>query len=179
MVNCDSDLVLDFVNTLDLRPFNEALETPEALGDWLAERGLLPRGTRVTRAELEETKRVREALRDLLAAQNEIPVDIPKAGAELDDAICRAKLALRFSDGSMRLEPGVGGVRGAVGRILAEVSEAMADGTFSRMKACRADDCRWGYLDTAKNRSRAWCSMRSCGNRAKVRAYRDRTKGAE
>jgi predicted RNA-binding Zn ribbon-like protein len=172
MVNCD--LVLDFVNTLDLRPYEETFETPKALGDWLVERDLLATGSRVTRAELEETKRVREALRDLLAAQNQIPADIAKAGEELDDAICRAKLALRFSDGAMRLEPGVGGVRGAVGRILAEVSETMADGTFSRMKACRAEDCRWAYLDTAKNRSRAWCSMQSCGNRAKVQAYRER-----
>jgi predicted RNA-binding Zn ribbon-like protein len=50
----------------------------------------------------------------------------------------------------------------------------MADGTWERMKACRADDCRWAFLDTAKNRSRAWCSMQSCGNRAKVAAYRER-----
>ena len=172
MVN--TDLILDFVNTLDLRPYAETLDSPRALRVWLEERGLLPPGTRVTKADLDETIRVREALRDLLAAQNELEVDVPKAGAELDDAICRAKLALRFVDCEMRLEPGVGGVRGAVGRILAEVSAAMADGTWSRMKACRAEDCRWAFLDTAKNRSRAWCSMQSCGNRAKVQAYRER-----
>lgn len=172
MVN--TDLILDFVNTVDLRPYAETLDSPRALGAWLEERGLLAPGTRVTNADLEETKRVREALRDLLAAQNELEVDVPKAGAELDEAICRAKLALRFVDCDMRLEPGVGGVRGAVGRILAEVSAAMADGTWSRMKACRAEDCRWAFLDTAKNRSRAWCSMQSCGNRAKVQAYRER-----
>jgi len=172
MVN--TDLVLDFVNTLDLRPYAEAFDSPRALGAWLEERGLLTPGSRVTNADLDETKRVREALRDLLAAQNELEVDVRKAGAELDEAICRAKLALRFVDCDMRLEPGVGGVRGAVGRILAEVSAAMADGTWSRMKACRAEDCRWAFLDTAKNRSRAWCSMHSCGNRAKVQAYRER-----
>jgi len=169
-----SDLILDFVNTLDLRPYEESLDTPEALGAWLAERSLLAPGAPVTAAELEETKRVREALRDLLAAQNELPVDIARAGAELDDAICRAKLALRFVDCEMRLEPGVGGVAGAVGRILAEVANAMADETWSRMKACRAEDCRWAFLDTAKNRSRAWCSMQSCGNRAKARSFRER-----
>ena len=156
MVN--TDLVLDFVNTLELRPYVEMFDSPRALGTWLEERGLLAPGARVTSTDLEETKRVREALRDLLAAQNELDVDVPKAGAELDEAICRAKLALRFVDCDMRLEPGVGGVRGAVGRILAEVSAAMADGTWSRMKACRAEDCRWAFLDTAKNRSRAWCS---------------------
>jgi predicted RNA-binding Zn ribbon-like protein len=176
MVNsaCDHDLVLDFVNTVDLRPYEETLATPEALGEWLAGRGLLEPGSRVTAADLEETKRVREALRDLLAAQNDVPADVEKAGAELDDAICRAKLALRFHDCEMRLVPGVAGARGAVGKILAEVSDAMADGTWGRMKACRAEDCRWAFLDTAKNRSRAWCSMQSCGNRAKVHAYRAR-----
>ena len=174
MVNTDHQLILDFVNTLDLRPYEEGLDSPQALGDWLAGRGLLEPGARVTATDLEETVRVREALRDLLAAQNELPVDVPKAGAELDDAICRAKLALRFADCEMRLVPGVGGVRGAVGKILADVSEAMADGTWDRMKACRAEDCRWAFLDTAKNRSRAWCSMQSCGNRAKVNAYRAR-----
>jgi predicted RNA-binding Zn ribbon-like protein len=170
----DCDLVLDFVNTLDLRPYSEALDSPAALREWLAARGLLEPGARVTAADLEEALRVREALRDLLAAQNEIEVDVARAGAELDEAICRAKLGLRFVECEMRLVPGVGGVRGAVGRILAEVSDAMADGTWGRMKACRADDCRWVFLDTAKNRSRAWCSMSSCGNRAKAQAYRER-----
>lgn len=172
MVNCD--LVIDFVNTLDLRPFSETLDSPRALGAWLAERGLLEPGARVTKAELDEAIRVREALRDLMAAQNELEADVAQAGLELDDAICRAKLALRFVDCDMRLVPGVGGVRGAIGKILAEVSAAMADGTWDRMKACRADDCRWVFVDTAKNRSRAWCSMQSCGNRAKVQAYRER-----
>jgi predicted RNA-binding Zn ribbon-like protein len=168
------ELILDFVNSRELRPRSEAFDSPGALRRWLEERELVPAGTRVTNADVEETKRVREALRDLLAAQNEVEVDVANAGAELDEAICRAKLALRFVDCEMRLEPAAGGVRGAVGRILAEVSAAMADGTWSRMKACRADDCRWAFLDTAKNRSRAWCSMRSCGNRAKVQAYRER-----
>jgi predicted RNA-binding Zn ribbon-like protein len=174
MVNGNTDLILDFVNTLDLRPYRESLDSPAALGEWLAGRGLLESGAEVTATDLEEAKRVREALRDLLSEQNEIKVDIERAGGELDDGICRADLALRFVDCEMRLVPGVGGARGAIGRILAEVSSAMADGTWSRMKACRAEDCRWVFLDTAKNRSRAWCSMQSCGNRAKVAAYRER-----
>jgi predicted RNA-binding Zn ribbon-like protein len=92
----------------------------------------------------------------------------------LDAAAQRSGLRIRFADGAARVEPSEEGVRGAVGRILAEVSAGMADGTWERVKACRADDCRWAFLDTAKNRSRAWCSMQSCGNRAKVAAYRER-----
>ncbi len=170
----NSDLILDFVNTTDLRPYQEALESPRALADWLAERGLLPHRARATQSDLAEAIQVREALRTLLAAKNGVPGDVDAASAELDRAARRAGLAVRFGAEEARLEPAASGIRGAVGRILGEVASAMADGTWARMKACRAEDCRWAFLDTAKNQSRAWCSMRSCGNREKVRAYRER-----
>ena len=169
----NSDLVIDFVNTLDLRPYKEELTSPAALAGWLADRGVLARGSRVTKADLEEAIQVREALRTLLAAQNGLEGDTAAATAVLDGAGRAAGLEARFGEPA-RLEPARAGVRGALGSILSEVHAGMVDGTWERMKACRADDCRWIFLDTAKNRSRAWCSMRSCGNREKVRAYRER-----
>jgi predicted RNA-binding Zn ribbon-like protein len=172
MVN--RDLVLDYVNTLELRPYVEELDSPAALGAWLRERGLLAENARVTTADLKDALELREAVRTLLAAHNEVPGDVSAASAVVDDALCRANLCVRFLDGNLRLEPKAGGVRGALGGILAEVATAMTDGSWERMKACRADDCLWAYYDTAKNQSRAWCSMSSCGNRAKVRAYRAR-----
>jgi predicted RNA-binding Zn ribbon-like protein len=171
MVN--SDLVIDFVNTAGWDPEREDLTTPQELADWLSGHELDP-GARATKADLEEARAVREALRDLLSAHNEVEADVPRATAVIDAAAQRVGLGIRFADGRARAEPSAPGVRGALGRILAEVSVGMADGTWERMKACRADDCRWAFLDTAKNRSRAWCSMQSCGNRAKVAAYRDR-----
>jgi predicted RNA-binding Zn ribbon-like protein len=171
MVN--SELVIDFVNTAGLEPVREDLPTPAALVAWLEARGLQP-GARATVADYEEAKRVREALLDLLLAHNEVETDVGAASAVLDRAARRAGLGVRFADGAATVEPAASGVRGAIGRILAEVSAGMADGTWERVKACRADDCRHAFLDTAKNRSRAWCSMQSCGNRAKVAAYRER-----
>jgi predicted RNA-binding Zn ribbon-like protein len=170
----NSELVIDFVNSVDLRPFKEELDSPAALSRWLAGRGLVAPGARVSREELAEAIRVREAIRDLLAAQSGLEADVAAATAELDAAARRARIGVRFVGGESRLEPAAGGARGAVGRVVAEVSRGMADGTWERMKACRADDCRWAFIDTAKNRSRAWCSMKSCGNREKVRAYRER-----
>ena len=170
----DTELVIDFVNSLDLTPYEEQFETPRALVGWLAERSLLAPGARASQTELAEAVAVREALRDLLGAQNGLPTDVPAATAVLDAAAQRARLGVRFGDGATRVEPAASGVRGAVGRILAEVSGAMADGSWSRLKACRADNCRWAFVDTAKNQSRAWCSMRTCGNREKARAYRER-----
>ncbi len=40
-----------------------------------------------------------------------------------------------------------------------------------------ADGCGWLFLDLTKNRSRRWCDMRDCGNRAKARRYYRRTRG--
>ena len=60
------------------------------------------------------------------------------------------------------------------GRLLAIVVEAQAAGTWARLKACPAEDCHWAFYDASRNRSRTWCSMQGCGNRAKARAYRAR-----
>ena len=44
-----------------------------------------------------------------------------------------------------------------------------AGGELDRVKACPGDDCGWLFLD--RSGRRRWCSMDSCGNRAKVRAH--------
>ena len=54
------------------------------------------------------------------------------------------------------------------------MARARADGTWDRLKVCLADDCQWAYYDRSRNRSSVWCDMRVCGNRAKVRSYRER-----
>ena len=172
MVN--TELVQDFVNSRELRPAVEDLETPKHLSAWLCERGLLEPSARVTKTDLAEAMRVREALRDVLSAKVGIEVDLDGAMGEIDAAARRAGLELRFDPTCPRVEPTVRGVRGAIGRILVEVYDEMVDGVWARMKACKADDCRWAFLDTSKNKTRAWCSMDSCGNRAKVHAYRQR-----
>ncbi|CAN5639063.1 CGNR zinc finger domain-containing protein [soil metagenome] len=45
---------------------------------------------------------------------------------------------------------------------------------LSRLRICAADDCGWVFLDETRNRSRKWCDMNTCGNRAKVARYRQR-----
>jgi predicted RNA-binding Zn ribbon-like protein len=44
------------------------------------------------------------------------------------------------------------------------------------VRECGADDCKWLFLDTTKNRSRQWCSMQSCGNREKARRHYQRVR---
>jgi predicted RNA-binding Zn ribbon-like protein len=165
--------VRDFVNTLDVESGAEALSTPEALGAWLQDQGFAP-GRSATRADLVSARRLREAIRALLLENNGLSVR-KEAALTLNRAAARADLGLRFdSGGEVRLEPTARGVDAALGHLLAIVASAMVDGTWTRLKACRAADCHWAFYDHARNHSRHWCSMAVCGNRTKARTYRRR-----
>ena len=169
-------LIQDFVNTLHKDPVGdeEDLSSPAALASWLAANGLASPKVRTTAAELRQAKELREALRVLLLAHNEVEVDEASAEAVLDRVARKARVELRFEGDGPELVPVAAGVAGALGRIVAAVHGAVADGSWQRLKACRASDCEWAFIDNAKNQSRAWCSMRSCGNREKARAFRRR-----
>jgi predicted RNA-binding Zn ribbon-like protein len=109
---------------------------------------------------------VRNAIRTLLRANNGIAGDVDAATRSLDAAARRAGLRAGFAEGALVFE--------ARDPILAAVAEAMADGSWRRLKACRADDCQWAFIDNARNHSRQWCDMAVCGNRAKAQRFRAR-----
>ena len=168
-------VVQAFVNTADLEEDTDALTTPSTLRAWFAERQLVAPSARCTPVDLRRAIEVREALRDLLqrnagedAAREPSPV--------LEAAAARARFTLRFDDTSAPLVPVAGGVDGALGRLLAIVHAAMADGTWRRLKACQAESCRWAFYDHSRNASGSWCDMAVCGSREKMRAYRQRQR---
>lgn len=47
---------------------------------------------------------------------------------------------------------------------------------LERVKQCEGDLCGWLFFDTSRNRSRRWCSMADCGNRAKARRFYQKEK---
>lgn len=170
----DLELVRSFVNTRDIDEDVEELGSPAALADWLTAHGLLEPGGRATRADLDDARALREGLRAVLLHHGGGPAD-PGAATALERAARRAQLSVSFGeDGAASRVPLAGGVAGALGRILAVVASAQADGTWPRLKACPADDCQWAFYDKSRNRSAVWCSMEVCGNRAKVRSFRER-----
>jgi predicted RNA-binding Zn ribbon-like protein len=170
----DLELVRSFVNTWDAQDGSDAIGTPTALAAWLAEQALVERDAKVTPREHRRALGVREALRATLRAHHGHP-DEECAQDVLCDASHRARLQVLFDDdGSSRLEPAAPGVDGAIGRLLAIAHEADREGRWARLKICPADDCQWGFYDNSRNRSATWCSMKVCGNRHKVREYRER-----
>src|SRR5271165_2866134 len=169
------DLVIDYVNTLDMEEGTDALSTAQGVSAWLSAHGLLaPASADVSAEELERAVELREALRSLMHANNGAQLD-PGAWPTLERTARDGDLAVHFDgEGSARLLPGVGGARGGLAGLLAPVAAAVGDGTWRRVKACRAHDCVWAFYDRSRNRSAVWCEMVVCGNRTKVRAYRDR-----
>jgi predicted RNA-binding Zn ribbon-like protein len=178
------ETVRSFVNTLDVEDPADRLRTPAELAAWLAEHGLAGGGQgngalRATAADLRRALELREALRAHLLAHHDQP--LPAAAADtLDAAARRARLTVRFTGpDATDLQPAAGGVDGALGRLLAIVARAIEDGTWRRLKVCPADTCQWAFYDASRNRSAVWCDMRVCGNRAKVRGFRERTRAGD
>lgn len=75
-----------------------------------------------------------------------------------------------------------GAARIRVGQVLSSLArdavalltEASTPEGSGRIRRCAADDCRLVFHDESRTVTRRWCSMSRCGNRAKVRAFRER-----
>ena len=181
-------VVNEFLNTINLERFGEhakkpdeereELKSPEGLKRWLVERGLLGEADKVTEADRKLAVVVRDTLRSAAwanssgAATDKQPPDA--AGKVLGDLPLLVHLE---EDLRPKLISGNNGVRGALGRILADVVIAASKGTWERLKICNAEDCQWAYYDHSKSRTGRWCAMDTCGNRHKTRRYRMRRVG--
>lgn len=56
------------------------------------------------------------------------------------------------------------------------LSRLLAEEDLSDMKTCEGTNCTLMFADRTRGRSRRWCSMEICGNRAKQIAHRHRLK---
>ena len=65
-------------------------------------------------------------------------------------------------------------------QLLAEVARSaagfLAGEDLGRLKVCDNQGCRWAFYDESRNRSRRWCQSTACGNRFKVRRFRERQR---
>jgi predicted RNA-binding Zn ribbon-like protein len=171
-------LIQAFVNTLDIENDRDELTTREQLRSLLVDLGILAGASPVTDSDLRTARELREAIRELLLANNGGTVG-PSALAVLERTARLAHFSLSFSeDGRCELLPQAPGVDAALGRIVAVVQSAVAAGTWRRLKACRRGVCHWVFYDRSRNRSSTWCAMTVCGNRTKTHRYRTRRSAA-
>ena len=185
--------VVDFVNTLSDRstgtPYDR-LRTYGDLLDWCvrvalfgtAEAGRLTAVAEAcpaaADAALGRAHEVREALYQLFRAET-ADQEPPPAALNLVNAVLAEGLSNR------RLQPGRDGFGWAwnagpdrldwmLWPLVWSAAELLTSAEVARLKECGQPDCRWVFLDLSKNRSRRWCTMDDCGNRAKARRHYQR-----
>ena len=62
--------------------------------------------------------------------------------------------------------------------VIRSAADLLVSEEFRRVKKCADPICGWLFLDISRNRSRRWCDMRDCGNRAKASRFYKRRKGS-
>jgi predicted RNA-binding Zn ribbon-like protein len=130
---------------------------------------------------LERVRAHREALHRWLAAA--------VTGAEADDAD-RARVAHDVAGAHRLARPAADPTQGPVwlvtvddaglatpGRRLALLTAALLAGD-DRRHVGLCGRCSWLFLDPSPSRRRRWCSMATCGNRAKAARHHARTTGS-
>ncbi len=173
----DLEVLQRFLNLHQHAADGSTLDPPlEMVRNFLVDRGLLAPEERFTRSDRETYLDLRRALRGLIDADEGEP--LAPADAEIIDRLgVEAGLHPHFhAEREPTLEPRGEGVAAAFGRIVAIAFVASFDGTFEHLKLCASEDCRAVFFDRSKNHSGRWCSMETCGNRAKVRAWRQRQR---
>lgn len=187
---------LDFANTLEdrLGEPRDRLATFEDLVSWAGEAGLMDEGTRKElRKEAVEHPREAEgvlrAARDLRETLYAIFSSVAAGEAPAEQAVARLNQALAEAMEVFRLAPaGPGlewcwtlsgaGLSGILASLVRDAAELLTSPEVGRIRECGSETCAWLFLDQSRNRSRRWCDMSTCGNRAKARRHYERSRGS-
>ncbi|MGO4105008.1 ABATE domain-containing protein [Leifsonia sp. YAF41] len=183
-------IALDFAYTgaLGENPAGELLHTAGDLADWLNERyspqvevadSAAPSAAPTPRIQTQDRD-----LTDALALRGAI-ARLARAAADGRDVDGQDIDIVNLFAATPDIPPALTGGSRQAGRTSPRAGQALSTlartavelfgpDTDGRIRYCSADDCTILYLDTSRSANRRWCSMQRCGNRAKVRAFRER-----
>jgi predicted RNA-binding Zn ribbon-like protein len=194
---------LDFANTVGPRRPDPGEEQHdyipgyEELVAWAAHAGLVntaqqaqltaaaEAGPDAAAAVHERARRLREAIYEAFAAVAQSRPAPPGALATIKDAyvaaLRNAYLGVAPSGQGWRW-PDDGRPEQVLWPVAASAVDLAVSGRVTRIRQCPGDggQCGWLFVDTSKNATRRWCSMRTCGSKVKSRrqAARRRTTRA-
>ncbi|HSF80833.1 MAG TPA: ABATE domain-containing protein [Anaerolineales bacterium] len=185
------DLSLDYANTADWHASETPAERLNSYSDLItwAEESRLVSATEARKlhqlaqqqpeaavASYQHAIQVREAIYAIFSSHyhgQPVPAD---ALALLNDKVREAMSHLQLvqASGQLRWEwaPGVAGPNLILWSVARAAAELLTSERLRRVRECEDDrGCGYLFIDQSKNRSRRWCSMDSCGNRAKARRH--------
>ena len=181
---------LDFVNTVDWRTSDhprDLLTTYADLVKWSAHARILS-SSQAKRLMKEASRRpagakklykraiaLREALDRSFSAisRGEKPgeKDLVGLNAELSLALARSQIVPAGKGFAWAPTGPDSALDRLFWAIVRDAADLLTSDALKRVGECAGDGCGWLFLDTSKNRSRQWCSMDDCGNRAKARRF--------
>jgi predicted RNA-binding Zn ribbon-like protein len=169
---------LNFVGTMKHRHSSpeELLTEPALLSDWAVQAGLLDAAVDVTDDDLAAAIELREAIYRTVIARLEdrrpqlADVDL------LNERASQPQLTPRLlQTGATRRE---GTTSQLLATLAADLLDLVAGRDIQNVKQCAHPDCTRLYLDASRAKNRHWCGMGTCGNKAKVQAFRARQRAA-
>jgi predicted RNA-binding Zn ribbon-like protein len=173
-----ADLVLAFVNThADSGGRVERFADVEGLRAWLRENGLDEAAADASPADVDGVRHLRDALVTVLLGHADDPATDDAALTAAEDDIRRVALrhplVTTVDRAGARLDPAQQGLPGAVGLVLAAMTDLALTGAWPRVKACRNPGCHLAFVDRSRNTSGAYCGT-TCSSQVAMRAYRRR-----
>ncbi|WP_018546374.1 CGNR zinc finger domain-containing protein [Streptomyces sp. LaPpAH-108] len=159
----------------------ELLRRPSDLAEWLAAAGLTE-GGRLPEVDEQLLCEARELRESIYRAARSVADGRPLTEADRDriNAWAARNDAYRALDdtGAVWRFPGPSPARSALAVLAADAVDTLGGARSGTIKVCAGTGCVAVFLDTTRGRSRRWCSMGTCGNRAKKDAMRVRHETA-
>jgi predicted RNA-binding Zn ribbon-like protein len=149
----------------DIATAQEWLDTQ--LAAWGERHGNRAPRIELTGRSLRQLQQLRDRVRALLRGGADAAASMPVTAVDL----------VVTADGSA-LAPRGDGLAWLTGAITIELHLAGLAGQRHRLKVCRSERCGVTFHDQSKNNSRTWHDVSTCGNKANVRAYRERQREA-
>lgn len=192
--DCDY-LCLDFINTVSWRAGVERgdiLTTYPRLVSWAemleaidateADALISAARQQPDRADaiLDRATALREALYRIFSAmvKGAAPAEADLARLNQEARSASQMRALVYTPQGVRLtwEAGEANLERVLWPVAQDAIDLLISDDLLRLGECENEECGWLFIDATKNKSRRWCSMEVCGNRAKARRHYQRKK---
>jgi predicted RNA-binding Zn ribbon-like protein len=169
---------LNFVGTVKHRHSSreELLTGPELLSDWAVQAELLDGAIDVTDDNFAAALELREAIYRTVTARLDRRRPQPHDVELVNEWAREPQLTPQL------LRTGATRRAGTTSQLLASLAADLLDllaGTdIENVKRCAHPDCTRLYVDASRAKNRHWCGMGTCGNKAKVQAFRARQRAS-
>lgn len=187
---------LDFANTRANRDTDSPREYLNSYADlvaWSQEAGLLNDAEHLlavarqrpaeAHAALARARALREAIyrvfSSIAAGEPAPPESLDTLNTALAQALGRARVVPRDGGFAWAWAAELADLDQMLWPVARSAADLLTSDLLDRVRECAGHPCGWLFLDTSRNRSRRWCDMGDCGNRAKARRHYQRRRAAQ